>query len=112
MKKRVLSIVLTVCMILSMAPAVFAAGTAFTDVKADDWFADVVEYVYENNLMNGMGDNSFAPNGSVSRAMVWTTLARADGVNTDGSDPWYLAGQKWAMEKGVSEASNRFNAAK
>ena len=46
MKKKLLAILLTVCMVLSMAPAALAADSVFTDVKADDWFADEVKYVY------------------------------------------------------------------
>ena len=105
MKKKLLAILLTVCMVLSMAPAALAADSVFTDVKAEDWFADEVKYVYDNGLMNGVGDNAFDPSGSVTRAMVWTTLARLDGVNTAGSDPWWLAGQKWAMENGISDGT-------
>lgn len=105
MKKRLLAILLTVCMVISMAPAAFAAGSVFTDVNADDWFAEEVEYVYDNGLMNGVGDNKFDPNGNVTRAMMWTTLARIAGENTTGSDPWWLAGQQWAMETGVSDGT-------
>ena len=106
MKKRLLSLLLAVCLVFSLAPTVFAAGTVITDVKADDWFAKEVAYVYENKLMNGVGGNAFDPNGSVSRAMVWTTLARLEGVNTANSDPWYLAGQNWAMATGVSDGTD------
>jgi uncharacterized repeat protein (TIGR02543 family) len=106
MKKRILSILLAACMTLSLAPAVFAADGVMADVKADDWFAREVAYVYENNLMNGVGDNAFQPEGKVSRAMVWTTLARMDGVTTAGSDPWYRAGQNWAMVTGVSDGTD------
>ena len=105
MKKKLLAILLTVCMVLSMAPAALAAGSVFTDVKADDWFADEVKYVYDNGLMNGVGDNAFDPSGTVTRAMVWTTLARLDGVNTAGSDPWWLDGQQWAMENEISDGT-------
>ena len=105
MKKKLLAILLTVCMVLSMAPTALAADSVFTDVNAGDWFAEEVKYVYDNGLMNGVGDNAFDPSGTVTRAMVWTTLARLDGVNTAGSDPWWLAGQKWAMENGISDGT-------
>ena len=87
MKKRLLAILLTVCMVLSMAPAALAAGSVFTDVNTGDWFAEEVEYVRDNGLMNGVGDNKFDPNGNVTRAMMWTTLARIAGENTTSSDP-------------------------
>lgn len=105
MKKKLLAILLTVCMVLSMAPAALAADSVFTDVNAGDWFAEEVKYVYDNGLMNGVGDNAFDPSGTVTRAMVWTTLARLDGVDTAGSDPWWLAGQQWAMENEISDGT-------
>ena len=105
MKRRLLSILLAVCLTVSLAPAAFA-GSAMTDVKSGDWFAKEVAYVYENKLMNGVGNNAFDPNGNVSRDMVWTTLARLEGVNTANSDPWYLAGQNWAMLTGVSDGTD------
>lgn len=106
MKKRLFSVLLAVCMLLSAAPAAFASGTAFADVQAGDWFAREAAYVFEKNLMNGMDGNTFQPNGKVSRAMVWTTLARLDGVNTEGSAPWYRAGQDWAVVTGVSDGTD------
>ena len=106
MKHRILSILLAVCLTFSLAPSAFAATGTITDVATDDWFAREVAYVYENNLMNGVGDGAFQPNGKVSRAMVWTTLARMEGVSTAGSDPWYLTGQKWAIASGVSDGTD------
>ena len=105
MKKRLLAILLTVCMVISMAPAVLAARSVFTDVNADDWFAEEVAYVYDNDLMDGMGNNQFDPDGNVTRAMVWTTLARIEGENTAGSDPWWHAGQEWATKSRISDGT-------
>ena len=36
--------------------------------------------------------------------MVWTILARMDGVDTDGS-VWYDAGQNWATANDISDGS-------
>ena len=33
----------------------------FTDVRESDWFYDAVVYAYENALMDGMGEGTFAP---------------------------------------------------
>ena len=105
MKKKLLAILLAVCMVVSMAPAALAADSVFTDVNAGDWFAEEVGYVYDNGLMNGVGNNKFDPNGYVTRAMMWTTLARLDDVDTTGSNPWWLEGQQWAMEEGISDGT-------
>ena len=101
----VLSVLMAVAIVISMPPAAFAAGSVFTDVKAGDWFTEEVEYVYDNGLMIGVSDNKFDPNGNVTRAMMWTTLARIAGEDTTGSDPWWLAGQQWAMKTGVSDGT-------
>ena len=76
MKKKFLAILLTVCMVLTMAPAALAASSVFTDVTADDWFADEVAYAYDNGLMNGVTGSEFDPEGTVTRAMMWTVAGR------------------------------------
>ena len=47
--------------------------------------------------MDGVSDTEFAPNGTMTRAMFWTVLARIDGVNTDGGETWYSRAREWAM---------------
>lgn len=78
----------------------------FTDVKPTDWYAEAVEYVAKNGIMTGVAEGEFDPNGSVTRAMIWTVLARMDGVNTEGGSPWYAKAQSWAMETGVSDGTD------
>lgn len=50
--------------------------------------------------MDGVAEGSFAPDGTLTRAMVWTILARASGVDTDGGVSWYAKAQEWAAAKG------------
>lgn len=45
------------------------------------------------------------PDGAVTRAMVWTVLARMAGEDTDGGATWYSKAQIWAMETGVSDGT-------
>lgn len=78
----------------------------FTDVASGQWFFDAVMYVYENGIMNGMDKSTFAPDGSLTRAMVWTMLARMDGVETEGGDAWYSKAQAWAVENEVSDGTS------
>ena len=54
-------------------------GTGFSDVKTDDWFCSAVNYVVGKKLFNGVSDNEFAPNDSLTRAMLVTILYRLDG---------------------------------
>ena len=78
----------------------------FTDVSVNAWYYEAVKYVYENGIMNGMDRYSFQPNGTLTRAMVWTMLARLDGVDTEGGNSWYAKAQEWATANGVSDGEN------
>ena len=78
----------------------------FTDVSANAWYYEAVKYVYANGIMNGVDRYSFQPNGTLTRAMVWTMLARLDGVDTEGGANWYAKAQEWATATGVSDGEN------
>lgn len=80
-------------------------GSSFTDVPAGSWYEEAVNYVHEKGLMNGTSSNAFSPNANTTRGMIVTILARVEGVNTNGT-PWYAAGQKWAMDNGISDGIN------
>ena len=78
----------------------------FTDVREGQWFYEAVKYVYDEGIMNGMDRYTFDPNGSLTRAMVWTMLARHEGVDTEGGANWYAKAQEWAVEAGVSDGTD------
>ena len=92
--------------------AVFTSGAApvFSDVPAGSWYYDAVAYVSENGLMNGVDAGTFDPNGTLTRAMVWTILARLEGADTEGGASWYAKAQAWAMESGVSDGEDPMGA--
>ena len=78
----------------------------FYDVAASAWYYDAVKYVYDKGLMDGVDTHEFAPNATLTRAMVWTILARAEGVDTTGGASWYAKAQEWVVAKGVSDGEN------
>lgn len=78
---------------------------AFTDVRPGDWFHDSVNYVYTRRLMNGVSATAFAPQGTTSRAMIWTVLARLSGLDTTGGESWYERGRIWAMNRGITDGT-------
>ena len=106
--KRLTSALTTSAMLLTMAPAALAAdaNTGFTDVPNNAWYAEAVQYVTDNGLMSGTGDNQFAPNDATTRGMLMTVLARNAGTDTSNSSPWYQAGMDWAKENGVSDGTD------
>ncbi len=130
MKKRFLSFSMAACMVclLTMtacAAEVPAAGggadldrakltsesqpaSAFTDVSADAWYAEAVEYCRQNDLMNGTSDTTFAPEETLTRAMLVTILwrqAERPVVNylmrfSDvPEDQWYSEAVRWAASE-------------
>lgn len=105
--KRLLSVVLalTLCMGLS-APAL--AARTFTDVPADYWAHDAIQYVTDEGLFSGTSGSTFTPGGTMTRAMLWVVLARMDGVDTSATNggAWYQTGLDWAVEAGISDGTN------
>ena len=78
----------------------------FYDVTVRDWYYNAVKYVYEKGLMDGVDVGVFAPNDTLTRAMVWTIIARAEGVDTTGGANWYAKAQEWVVAKGISDGEN------
>ena len=62
--------------------------------------------VYDNKLMDGVDTYVFAPNDTLTRAMVWTIIARMSGVDTTGGNSWYAKAQEWVITNGISDGEN------
>ena len=82
----------------------------FLDVTKSDWFYEDVAYVYENGLMNGVGEGLFGPEATTTRAMVVTILYRLEGEPTvTGDTPftdlvagqYYLDAVAWASTNDI-----------
>ena len=87
--------------------AVFGQGALpFVDVSVNAWYYETVKAAYEAGLMNGVTDTEFAPNATLTRAMIWTILARASGVDTEGGATWYAKAQEWVVANGVSDGED------
>ena len=78
-----------------------AESTGFRDVADTDWYYDSVSYVVNKGLFKGTSDTTFEPDSAMSRAMIWTVLARYDGTDTTAAsdEKWYEPGRNWAMNK-------------
>lgn len=87
--------------------AVFGqGGLPFVDVSVNAWYYETVKAAYEAGLMNGVTDTEFAPNAPLTRAMIWTIIARASGVETEGGATWYAKAQEWVVANGVSDGED------
>lgn len=87
--------------------AVFGqGGLPFVDVSVNAWYYETVKAAYDAGLMNGVTDTEFAPNAPLTRAMIWTIIARASGVETEGGATWYAKAQEWVVANGVSDGED------
>lgn len=95
-----------------------AAGTydtiynekSFNDV-ADHWATSYISSVTARELFSGIGGGLFDPDGSMTRAMFATVLARLDGANLAGygagqfsdvpAGEWYTAAIAWAADNNI-----------
>lgn len=94
----------------------------FEDVTENDWFADSVEYVTDNELMNGVSKDSFEPTGAMTRGMILTVLYRMYGdeeytlkgsysfVDVNANQYYYFA-IMWGAENNIVNGvgENRFD---
>lgn len=78
----------------------------FVDVSDQNWFYGSVKFVLEKGLFFGTSDTTFSPNVPMTRAMLWTVLARLDGQNLSAGGSWYEKAQQWAKNKGLSDGFN------
>ncbi len=87
---------------------------SFADVTEDFWGYDEVCFVAARDLFQGVGDDEFAPNGTMTRAMLVTVLGRLAGIDPADytgkrvfsdvdPDTWYGPYVAWASENGVVE---------
>lgn len=83
----------------------------FSDVAADAWYAEYINYVAENGLMNGYEDGRFGPNDKTTRAQIVTVLYRMEGepaVSSSSSfkdvsagGQYYSAAVAWASRNDI-----------
>lgn len=90
-------------------PTTSQKENTFRDVAPDAWYAEDVSFAVEHGIMNGVGDNCFAPDAAVTRGMVVTILwrlenkpsARGNSFTDVAADAWYAEAVQWASENGI-----------
>ena len=84
----------------------------FTDVPADAWYAQPVQWAVENGITSGTGAGTFSPDMACTRAQIVTFLWQAAGrpqpagsgnpfADVKESDYFYTA-VLWAVEQGIT----------
>ena len=79
----------------------------FSDVASGQWYAEAVNFVTSHEIFAGVGNGTFAPNNTMTRAMLWTVLFGLEGQQSAAAgQTWYSNAQDWAMKNGVSDGTN------
>lgn len=113
--RSVLSLVMALVTVLSVTVTVplgaESKSSVFSDVVESDWFYENVSYVYENGIMKGISEESFAPRATMTRAMSATILYRLAVTPSveDYSHPftdvksglWYSDAVTWAYGRDI-----------
>ncbi|MDO4174644.1 MAG: S-layer homology domain-containing protein [Eubacteriales bacterium] len=82
----------------------------FSDLSAGAWYIDAIQYAYDNHIMAGMGNGTFEPNSSMTRAMVAQIVYHMAGApEVSGDSPfqdvpsgrWYSDAILWASQNNV-----------
>ena len=114
--RKALATLLAAAMLAGLLPAgaLAAEPARFADVEGH-WGAESIATVVEAGLFNGIDEDTFDPNGGMTRAMFVTVLYRLsdklDGEALTGtaafadvaSDAWYAQAVAWAVAAGITE---------
>jgi hypothetical protein len=77
-------------------------ATAFTDVPAGQWYTDAVAWAGANGIVNGIGDNKFAPDDHITRQDLAAIIMRYTERSAK-QFPVTLQYQTFADESGIAE---------
>ena len=107
MKKRMMPIFVSACMVLSMSTTALAADFADTE---GHWAEDAIERWSDVGVVNGVSNDRFEPDGELSRAQaaqVFTNLLKLDGAANISAyedidqNAWYADAIAACVEKGI-----------
>ena len=109
--KKLFAFLLFTALVFGLVPKAYASELPFTDVASDAWYAEAVDYVCSERLMVGVAEDRFAPEDTLTRAMVVTPLWRREGSQvvdknygqpfSDLEDTWYTNAAVWAISEDI-----------
>ena len=111
-KKIIKGFVITSIVVAIFSLNCLASGinTVFTDVSEKEWYAESIEYAYENKLMNGITPTTFEPETKMTRGMIVTIIYRFEGspdvydtikFSDVNKSHYYCTPIIWASENGI-----------
>ncbi|MBR3867665.1 MAG: S-layer homology domain-containing protein, partial [Butyricicoccus sp.] len=113
MKKKLITLCLCLCLAVTMlSGTALAAGTKFSDVGANSYYATPVNWAVSEGITAGTGNGStFSPDDTCTHAQILTFLWRAAGspekdflynpFDNISENAYYFKAAVWAYEKGM-----------
>lgn len=103
-----------------------AKDASFSDVQSSDWYANAINWAYEQGYVSGTGANTFSPNSVVTRAQIAVILSNyLHSINADLEEnensaafndiaaipSWALEGVKYMQAIGLmaGDSAGNFN---
>ena len=88
-----------------------SAINAFSDIKESDWYYDALDYAYYAGIINGMGDGTFNPNGTLTYGQFCQILAKWCLVDV-GEEDGHWAGKAchYCIDMGYVDAGFDYDA--
>ena len=107
--KKLISCGIAMTLLLQAVPF---SVSSYTDVDSSDWYYQAVMDMTDLSLFTSVGNNSFAPQSTMSRAMFYTVLCRLNGITPNNtyttsytdvpSNQWYTGSVLWAISEGYA----------
>lgn len=128
MKKRILSMLMAVVMLVSVMPSMGAfakKGQVFHDIKPDTWYAKFVYPLSEAGIVSGTDDTHYKGGSNLRRAEFLILLSNSvmdisefdayknlhicpDADNSNGVPQWYAGYLNWAAQEGIIPRGEKF----
>ncbi len=113
MKSRWIALMLTAVLLASSSFALAAGDLPFTDVPSGSWYREYVRAAWEDGLINGVTEDSFAPDATLSLSQAVTLAARMHQLDqkgavslVNGEDTWYAPYVAYAEEAGIIDRAH------
>lgn len=107
MKKKLLSLLLALTMVVSLAVPALAETDKYAGIEAGAWYETAAKAAVDNGYMTGT-DTGFEPNGNINRGTIYQILYNLEGkpaveksALTDVEGRWFASAADWAVSTGL-----------
>lgn len=123
--KTAFSTMVSFALLLSLLVAPAHAVSNFSDVPADAYYANAVDWAVEQKITSGTSATTFSPDSTCTRAQILTFIWRANGspepelekISTANHNPfpdlngteYYFKAAQWAYTQGMVAGGMNFN---